>query len=275
MDRFVPILKRVSENLDIPQPHKSQILLEVAADLNDIYNFHLKKGLSKEDAQKKAEEKFDLSTEAVRELANIHQPWFRKFFLRLSLQTQILLERTALIIVLCLVTALSAIFISNTNFMLGAGIFLWPILITGLIAIAISIVKFYNLFIKKEHYLKYVKDWITLILALGIVSFFISVMGYFINLYKLSTESFLAATNPLLIIILNNDNPVHRKIIQELTIWSSQSIIILLCGIAAAVICALMWFTLYNKAFSIARSELSILFDEQKTKNKSLRKEMK
>jgi len=253
MNRFIPVLKKISENLDLPQPRKSQVLLEVAADLDDIYKYHLSRGLNEQEAQREAEEKCLLSSEAAEELANIHQPRFRRFFLSLSTKGQILLERISLITVLCMITILSVLIIANADFIRGAGIFIWPVLIPAAAAAVIFIVKFYYLFIRQDHYLKYIKDWITPLLALGLFSFFISVTGYFINLYKLTSASFLTASNPLLIIILNISNPEHHAVMQDLEIWAAQSLIILLCGIASAMICALMWFIIYNKAFKIAR----------------------
>ena len=149
MNRFVPILKRFSENLDLPQPRKSQILLETAADLDDLFNYHLSRGLTEEEAQKKAEEKFNLSNEALKELVNIHQPRFRKFFLSLSPKVQILLERISFITVLCMITFLSGLILANADFIRSAGIFIWPVMVPLAAAEAVFIVKFYYLFIRQ------------------------------------------------------------------------------------------------------------------------------
>jgi len=260
MNRFMPVLKNISENLDLPQPRKSQVLLEVAADLDDTFNYHLNRGLNEQQAQKEAEQKFSLSKEAVNDLANIHQPRFRKFFLSLSPKAQVLLERTSLIIMICLIVTISALFLANAGSIRSAGVFIWPIVTACITALAVFLVKFYSLFIRKEHFLKYINEWITPIAALGIISFFFSICGYFINLYKLTTESFVMASNPLLIIILNTSNPAHHEIIEGLAVWANQSLVILLCGIASFVLCALMWFILYNKAFKIAQSEISVIF---------------
>ena len=58
MNRFISLLQRVNDKLDLPQPEKSRILLEIAADLQDMYQVYLDKGLGEEEAVKRTEEKF-------------------------------------------------------------------------------------------------------------------------------------------------------------------------------------------------------------------------
>jgi len=60
MTQFTPILKRINERLDLPQPTKSRIILEIASDLEDTFRFYLQKGLDEQESFQKAEEKFDL-----------------------------------------------------------------------------------------------------------------------------------------------------------------------------------------------------------------------
>jgi len=45
MDNFKPILKEINSKLDLPQPTKSRIILEIAADLNDTFDTYKKQGL--------------------------------------------------------------------------------------------------------------------------------------------------------------------------------------------------------------------------------------
>ena len=50
MSRFAGVLKRVSDGLDLPQPTRSRILLEMAGDLQDLYEHHLGQGMDEERA---------------------------------------------------------------------------------------------------------------------------------------------------------------------------------------------------------------------------------
>ena len=73
MKKFTLFLKSINERLSLPQPLKSQILLEVAGDLEDVYEFYKNKGLNEQEAMQKAEEKLDLTDEALSELIRVHQ----------------------------------------------------------------------------------------------------------------------------------------------------------------------------------------------------------
>ena len=58
MTRFAPLLKSINDRLDLPQPTKSRIILEIAADLEDLYQFYQNQGMNESEAAQKAEEKF-------------------------------------------------------------------------------------------------------------------------------------------------------------------------------------------------------------------------
>ena len=51
MTRFRDILLRTSDRLELPQPVKSRILLEISADLEDIYDECVSRGMSGEEAE--------------------------------------------------------------------------------------------------------------------------------------------------------------------------------------------------------------------------------
>jgi hypothetical protein len=78
MNRFASLLREVNNRLNLPQPTKSRILLEMAGDLEDLYNFYRGQGLDENEAVQKAEEKIDASYEALAELVEIHQTSYRK-----------------------------------------------------------------------------------------------------------------------------------------------------------------------------------------------------
>ncbi len=44
MNRFAPLLKSINARLDLPQPTKSRIILEIASDLEDMYQFYQSQG---------------------------------------------------------------------------------------------------------------------------------------------------------------------------------------------------------------------------------------
>lgn len=78
MSRFSMILSDLDLRLAVPEPARSRVLLEVAADMEGLYRECLERGYSDEDAGKAVEDHFDLSDEALRELIRVHDTPFQR-----------------------------------------------------------------------------------------------------------------------------------------------------------------------------------------------------
>ena len=65
MRRIAEVLKQVSDGLDLPQPTKSRILLEMAGDLEDLYQHHLSQGFDEAAAASTGERANSLAIPAV------------------------------------------------------------------------------------------------------------------------------------------------------------------------------------------------------------------
>ena len=72
MSRFARVLSDADARLMVPEPARSRILLEIAADMEDLYGAYVGKGLSEEDAEAAVREHFDLSEDVLRELVRVH-----------------------------------------------------------------------------------------------------------------------------------------------------------------------------------------------------------
>jgi uncharacterized membrane protein len=95
MSRFSAFLHRTGERLALPAATRSLILVEVAADLDDLFQHYLTQGLSEDEAAARAEQKVDMSDEALAELVRVHSDmngWSR----RLVRRRQPLWERLAM-----------------------------------------------------------------------------------------------------------------------------------------------------------------------------------
>jgi hypothetical protein len=76
MDRFAPALRRVAGELDVPHGARTAILLEMAADLEAVYEHHRGRGVPEEEAARRAEESVLASSEVIRRLGRLHRsPW--------------------------------------------------------------------------------------------------------------------------------------------------------------------------------------------------------
>lgn len=76
MERFAPGLRRVARELDLPRRARSTLLLEMAADLEAVFEHHRTRGLSEAEAARRAEETVLGSSEVIRRLGHLHaSPW--------------------------------------------------------------------------------------------------------------------------------------------------------------------------------------------------------
>jgi hypothetical protein len=127
MSRFNAFLHRTEERLALPKATRSLILVEVAADLDDLFQYYLQQGLSEDEAAARAEEKVNMSDEALAELVRIHSDT-RGWTDRMVRVGQPLGERIAMDLIVLFFLASAALAIgSNTRVLTSLTGFIWPI----------------------------------------------------------------------------------------------------------------------------------------------------
>ena len=72
MNRFNQALLGADARLTVPEPARSRILLEIAADMEDLFQECIGRGDSEVEAEARVLEHFDLSDEALGELVRVH-----------------------------------------------------------------------------------------------------------------------------------------------------------------------------------------------------------
>ena len=76
MSRFAPALRRLARELEMPSGARSAFLLEVASDLDAVFEHHRARGASEGEAMRRAEEAVLGSSEVLRRVSRLHQgPW--------------------------------------------------------------------------------------------------------------------------------------------------------------------------------------------------------
>ena len=259
MNRFAPILKKINEKLELPQPTKSKIILEIAADLDDLFYFYRYKGMSETEAKQKAEEKVDISSKALRQLIQVHETGFRKFTNKLSEQAQSRGEQTILVLLLILIALFSMQAMVTTPFFTQASLFIWPITGLAFVSIMLSIVKYYNLYIKKDHTIKNIRKGLTAILILGGLCLYIGIVGYFIEIYASGGHTILPGGSLITIICRVVDSESEMNQITTAFIKSGS---VGMVSMLATIFSALMWFVFMNKVLKIEQAESEFLMTE-------------
>jgi hypothetical protein len=127
MNRFHSVLTQTGERLSLPKATKSLILVEIAADLEDLFRHYLEQGLSEEEAAARAEEKVDMSDDALVELVQIHST-ARSWSDRVSRRAQPFWERIAMGLIVVFLLAISLIEAEWSLMLSRTNVFVWPVL---------------------------------------------------------------------------------------------------------------------------------------------------
>ncbi len=262
MNRFTPLLKEINRKLDLPQPVKSRIILELSADLNDLFNYYLEKGYNEPEAAARAREKFEVTPGILHELTVIHQPAFRRWLDKFSETAKGRWERLLLLAAVLIIFIPSLLQILTTDFFRGASFFVWPLLGTAFLAVLLFLLKFYILFVKKDHFPGKLHRGMPLFGVLGSSALFLSVSGYFVELYSLAEKALVFATNPLLIVILNTEIPTDREILHEIPAWLIRSSAMMMTGMLTAVLAGILWYVLNLRIAKIEQAEATALLGE-------------
>ena len=184
MDPFKTLLMNINNKLELPQPTKSRIILEISADLNDAYHIFQSQGMSEKEAIGAAKQKFDLDKRSLNELVHVHQTSFRRWFDHLSTPAQTWWERVILICLLTFIIISGGVTIMKVPLVDQASPFVWIIFIFAIIASTVFLQKIYQIYIKKDHRLIIVKRGVPFLLFISGLSLGFCMWGYYWQLYN-------------------------------------------------------------------------------------------
>jgi hypothetical protein len=232
MSRFNAFLHRTGERLALPKATRSLILVEIASDLEDLFQHYLHEGLSEEEAAARAEEKVDMSDEALAELVRIHSE-ARGWTDRIVRRVQPFWERIAMALIVLFFVA-APILEADARPFTHVNHYIWPIGGILLALLASFIVQMIRL---SDHPSpRRLRDGLVTPLVLGAASLLVGFAGTAIELYRTLMRM---AAEP------EGATPLFAKVVLETT---STLAIALLVALAAGV----AWFVLAGR---VARLE--------------------
>ncbi len=256
MKKFTNLLTEINNKLDLPQPLKSRVLLEVSGDIQEMYAAYIERGLSEEEAELKTKDKFSFTEDTIDDLIQIHSTPYRRWFNKLSQRAQSTWEQLLLALIFALVLFSFAQVITSTPFFTSASKFVYPILLTLLFVTVLFVTKFYQLYLKKDHNVKKVRSGLDWMLYFCGASLFFGMTGYFGEMY-LSSGSVQFLGPYFIISLLTDSNTLHYSVE-----WMMRSSAMLMTCCTSVLITLLFWFILINKASKIEEAEASILLEE-------------
>ena len=227
MSRFAVVLKQVNDRLEVPQPTKSRILLEMEADLEDAYRHHLARGVSAEEAVGRAEEAFAVSDEALRHLARIHLEGGRVGD-RLTSQIGSLWAKILLVLWVLAVLLVAGRVATTERFFELVSPFVWPILALAAAVFAVSLWKLYEL-LRRSPDSRRLRFGLDSLLFSAAASLALSTLGFFYHLRWWAFQTYEAAPEAFFSIA---------------GYWSLAVSSMMVLGLLTAILAGLAWFLL-------------------------------
>lgn len=237
MNRFADVLKQARERLEVPEPSRTRILLEMASDLEDSYQYHLSQGRDGPEAIRRAEEAFGTSDEALGHLARIHQGSVGGLADRVSGQAGRVWEKVLLVALLAFEVLLAIKVLSDEAFFVYVSPFVWPIAGLALAAFAFASWKLFQIFSKSNRDTRQLRSGLSVLLFLSGASLAIASGGFLFHLQRFFR--------------LNADQ-APESLFMNLAGWMIQIASMMTVGLLTAILTALLWFVLSNV---VARSE--------------------
>lgn len=231
MSRFNAFLHHTGERLALPKATRSLILVEIASDLEDLFNHYMQQGLNEAEAAARAEEKVDMSDEALAELVRIHSE-SRGWSDRIARRAQPFWERIALALIVLFFIASIALESDARPFSHLTG-FIWPLLLIFAALVVFFIVQLAR---SPDHESpRRLHDNLATPLFLGAASLVVGFAGTGIELYRSFKRMALS--------------PEHAAtLFSKVVLGSTATLsIALLVALAAGVV----WFVLAGRAAKI------------------------
>jgi hypothetical protein len=229
MTRFAHVLKQTEIRLRAPEPTRTRILLEIAADLEDSYRHYLDQGLEETEAAQRAEEAFSTSDETLRLLERIHQTSLgsptTRFFHRVGT-----VWSTVLLAFLFAFELLLAFRISlDRSFFVYPSPFLWPIGLLALAAIGFTLWKLTQIFSKQGQDVRRLRIGLGVPMLLAGASLAITFLGFLFHLQRYFRV---------------NAEGAPETLFMNFAGWMATISTLMTIGLLTAILAGLVWFAL-------------------------------
>lgn len=246
MSRFVLPIRAMSDRLDLPQPIKSRALLEMAADMEDLYEHYREQGLGQELAEEKVSDQFSFSDEALHRLIAVHASPYRRLLDGLSERTRALWERAMFLILTAFVAVLTLeVMMTNEPFS-DASPFIWLVAALGAAGLVIAILRAYALYVKKDHDVRRLRRGLDALIGIGVFSVVIGHYTVLVEMYRIARE-----------VVKDVD-----QAFVGLSILVLRTAPVMNLSLLVAIGAAVLWFVFSRTASRIEAAEASVLVGE-------------
>ena len=227
MSRFNAFLHRTGERLALPRATRGLILVEIASDLEDLFQHYVQQGMSEEEAARQAEDKVDMSDQALAELVRVHSD-MRGWADRMGRRVQPFWERFAMALIVLFFVAAASLGIDTRALAHVTG-FVWPIAVI-FVALAVFFIIQLTRFADQPNHRR-LRHSLATPLFLGAASVVVALTGTGIVLYRTLMQ--MAATP-------DRAGPLLASAVLATTATFAIALLVTLCA-------GVVWFVLAGK----------------------------
>jgi hypothetical protein len=243
MSAYADELRRVAERLDLPQPVRARVVLELASDLSDLEAELVAGGEPVAAARERAVRTLVPSDEALGQLLELHRPLYRRVADRFSDPLRHRGERLALAVVS------SALFVVGMARLAGAGLLsdasraVAPLLAIALAVVTVSVWKGFQLRVRGDHDVASLRSGMWVLPLAAVLGTLVALGGSALDLYGVAGR-------------LEADVAGQAA---ELLAWLRRGSALLGLGLLVTSLALGLWLVLEAGIARVEQAEMSIL----------------
>jgi hypothetical protein len=245
MSRFSSRLRNIAARLPIPEPARSRVLLEIATDMEDLFQHLVGGGMGEEAAASAVAEHFDLSDDALRELSQIHSSPIGRSLEGLSGQARSTWERVILGLVALFVLPGLGGFVLQPTLIQDASPLVFALVGILLLALGLGLWKGVVLFRPGPGRAPIPRQGLRALPALSLLLLFLGFAGIWVELYRSALSIRGAPGNAL------------RNLVEWLHMASATMVV----SLSGALLTAVLWFFLENRAAYLEEKAASAILE--------------
>ncbi len=262
MSKFSSFLRSIDENLNLPETARAQIIIEMNADMEDMYDSLVQHGANEAEAIRKTIEAFTMEPETIHELEKIHQTMFRKILYKAFHGSRIISEKAIFYLGIGILALLSVYTLSELPPQTQSNKVVISMFGMVLAAFIFSLTKFYQIFVKKDFIIRRIKSGLMPLIYLAGMNLFIGIGGYYFQLFKSGLKGIIWETKLLLLTIPGEHIQALETDFRQMTDDMIQLYTIMIVGLIGAFLILLLWFFLLGKVSALINNEYRKLLSE-------------
>jgi hypothetical protein len=245
VSRFAATLSQTSRRLNLPQHITSRVVLELAADLEDLFEHYTAQELSEEEATARALEAAELSDEAVARLVEVHASPTGRLVERLKERTRTPWERLILLLIALFVVIGIGSEMLTGGFFSDVSLFLWPVAAATTTGVVLVLWKIFGIFFVRGQGLRRLRAGLPSVLGLAALSFFLALFGVLVEMHQAALS-------------VENNAP---SLAEQSLLCIARIAPLIIFSLTSSVVLAVAWFALSSRVARMEQSHASMLLD--------------